>query len=89
MAQNFTRENHDAVKKVHDYLTEGAFTKLPGALQTIVEQAERSGAEKLIKDCRVAAEEATPKMLKSYDQLMAVVEKYLATSGKVLDVQGL
>lgn len=84
----FDPEAYVKIRAVHEELQDGAFIKLPGAMEVVVEQAESSGITNLIKSCKAAQEEGVPAIIKAYQELMKVTENYLKANKKMYDAFG-
>lgn len=88
MANEFNPEVYTKIKAVHESLQDGAFPKLPTAMSLVSDQAKESGVTALVKSCAAAEEEGVPAIMKSFQELMDVVEKYLDSTKSMYDALG-
>ena len=88
MANNFNPESYEKCKRTYDRLQDGAFQKLPAAMNVVLEQAKESGVTNLIKSCEEAEEHGVPAINKAFNDLMEVLAKYLDDTKQVYEAFG-
>ena len=77
MVQRFDEDAVRRLQGIVQQLQDGAFSKLPQALENIKDLAKESGSEKLIKSTEELADLANSGLLAAYDELMASVNKFI------------
>jgi hypothetical protein len=85
MAQNFEPDVYRQVKSMIEEVRGGAIAKLPGAIDTVKEQAEKAGLPVIIQNCNNCAEVGVPAFTKATEELLELFEDYCSQAKAFFD----